>query len=220
MPDTNPAASTATWAGGRILDLTNFRGRPATREPYPHFSCAGVLNPAALPALRRDYPDLREAGFHPLSHFEAKGAFAQLLAEIQDGELSQAMSEKFDLDFTDKPMLITIRKMCKPHESRAHVDGKDKIATLLIYMHSGWASPDGRIRVLRSPDMADYTLEVPPDEGNLFTFLRSESSWHGHTPFEGERRVVQFAWLGSQEAMDRKLKRHGVSHFFKRLLGG
>jgi hypothetical protein len=220
MPDTAAAERTVTWNGERILDLTSFRSGPATLEPYPHFACSGALNPAALPALRRDFPDLREAGFHPLSHFTAKGAFEQLLEEIQDGELSRAMGEKFGLDFTDKPMLITIRKMCKPHEGRAHVDGRDKIATLLIYLHEGWSSPDGRIRVLGSDNMDDVHFELPPDEGNLFCFLRSEHSWHGHTPFEGERRVVQIAWLRSQEAMDRKLKRHGVSHFFKKLLGG
>ncbi len=209
-----------TWTGGRILNLDNFRAASVNRVPYPHMSCAGTLNPAALPALRQDYPDLHEAGFHPLDAFEAKGAFKQLLAEVQDGELSQAMTDKFGIDFTTRPMLITVRKMCKPHEGRAHVDGKSKIATLLIYMHSGWASPEGRIRVLNGKNMDDYSFEMPPDEGNLFTFLRSEDSWHGHTPFEGERRVLQIAWLDSQDSMDRKLKRHHVSHFFKKLWGG
>lgn len=219
MTDTVTAERAEAWTGGRILDLANFRAAQVITDPYPHLSCSGVLNPAALPALRRDYPDLREAGFHPLDSFKAQGAFAQLLDEVQGGELSQAMTEKFGIDFTDKPMLITVRKMCKPHEGRAHVDGKDKIATLLIYMHSGWASPDGRIRVLRSENLSDYSFEMPPDEGNLFTFLRSEHSWHGHTPFEGERRVLQIAWLRSREAMERKLKRHHVSRFFKKLLG-
>lgn len=209
-----------TWTGGRILDLAGFRAATVNRVPYPHLSAAGALNPAALPALRRDFPDLREAGFHPLDAFEAKGAFKQLLEEVQDGALSQAMSAHFGIDFTSRPMLITVRKMCKPHEGRAHVDGKSKIATLLIYMHSGWASPDGRIRVLNSKDMDDYSFELPPDEGNAFTFLRSEDSWHGHTPFEGERRVLQIAWLDNQDSMVRKMKRHHVSHFFKKLFGG
>jgi hypothetical protein len=213
-----PAAE--AWTGGRILDLTGFRAATVNRTPYPHLSAAGALNPAALPALRQDFPDLKEAGFHPLDAFEAKGAFKQLLEEVQDGELSQAMSAHFGIDFTNRPMLITIRKMCKPHEGRAHVDGKSKIATLLIYMHSGWASPDGRIRVLNSKNMDDYSFELPPDEGNVFTFLRSEDSWHGHTPFEGERRVLQIAWLDSQDSIDRKMKRHHVSHFFKKLFGG
>ena len=220
MTLTADAPAAETWTGGRILDLTGFRAATVNRVPYPHLSAAGALNPAALPALRRDFPDLREAGFHPLDAFEARGAFKQLLEEVQDGELSQAMGEHFGLDFTNRPMLITVRKMCKPHEGRAHVDGKSKIATLLIYMHSGWASPDGRIRVLNSKNMDDYSFELPPDEGNVFTFLRSEDSWHGHTPFEGERRVLQIAWLDSQDSIDRKMTRHHVSHFFKKLFGG
>ena len=32
----------------------------------------------------------------------------------------------------------------------------------------------------------------------MLAFKRSNNSWHGHEPFAGERRVIQFNWLTSQ----------------------
>jgi SM-20-related protein len=43
--------------------------------------------------------------------------------------------------------------------------------------------------------MPARVAEVAPDEGNIFAFVRSDHSWHGHTPFVGERQVVQVTWL-------------------------
>ena len=45
-------------------------------------------------------------------------------------------------------------------------------------------------------------------------------SFHGHLPFEGERRVIQIAWLTSEDEKLRKTKRGSVSRFLKSILGG
>jgi hypothetical protein len=54
--------------------------------------------------------------------------------------------------------------------------------------------------------------------GNIFAFLRSDKSWHGHRPFTGERRVVQIAWVKDQAELDRKKKRNAVSQAIKAML--
>lgn len=211
--------------GLRVLDLAGFRDAPLRTDPYPHVMAAGVLRPEALPALRADFPDIKEAGYHPLEAFHAHGAFATLLEEVDGAALSRAMNAKFGpvlpgVDFTALPRLVTVRKLSKAHEGRIHTDSESKVATLLIYMHQGWAAPEGRIRVLRNgTSFEDHAGEVAPDEGNLFAFLRGSNSWHGHTPFTGERRVVQIAWIRNQGEIDRKRKRHGLSRWFKRLFG-
>ena len=41
-------------------------------------------------------------------------------------------------------------------------------------------------------------MEVPPTEGTLLAFRRADNSWHGHKPFAGERRVIQFNWVTSE----------------------
>jgi hypothetical protein len=50
-------------------------------------------------------------------------------------------------------------------------------------------------------------------------FKRAENSFHGHLPYEGERRVIQVAWLTSEEEKLRKTKRGKFSRVFKKIFG-
>jgi hypothetical protein len=112
-----------------------------------------------------------------------------------------------------------VRKVSAAHEGNTHTDSESKVATLLLYLHRGWSSPDGRLRVLRRGDSFDDPVaEISPEEGNVFAFLRGPASWHGHTPFVGERRVVQVAWLRDAAELERKRKRHRLSLLLKTLL--
>ena len=113
-----------------------------------------------------------------------------------------------------------LHDLAAAHEGRIHCDSESKIATALIYMNEGWLSLDGRFRVLKNDhDFNDYVAEASPEMGSIVGFRRANHSWHGHTPFVGERRVVQIAWVRSQTDIDRKKKRHGMSSFFKKIFG-
>jgi hypothetical protein len=215
------AASAAMAPQVGVLDLCPFRAAPLRTDPYPYVIAGGCLRPEALPALRRDFPDLRQTGFHPTDAFAPRGVFAELLHELEGPGVAAAVGEKLGVDLLPLPRLITVRRLSAAHEGRAHTDGASKVATLLVYLHRGWSSPEGRLRILRGPGGFDgYVEEVSPEEGNVLAFLRSDHSWHGHTPFVGERRVVQVAWLRDASELERKRRRHGLSRFLKRLWGG
>ena len=188
---------------------------------YPYVIAGGCLRPEALPALRRDFPVLRQTGFHPTDAFAAQGAFSELLRELEGPEVAAAVGEKLGVDLLPLPRLITVRRLSAAHEGRPHTDGAAKVATLLVYLHRGWSSPEGRLCILHGPGGFDgFAEEVSPEEGNVLAFLRSDHSWHGHTPFVGERRVVQVAWLRDASDLERKRRRHGLSRFLTRLRGG
>lgn len=168
--------------------------------------------------VQNTFPNLRTAGLHPVDDMTLTGAFRDLIAEIKGPEMSAALSEKFGTDFGKFPRFITIRKVSATHEGRIHCNSESKVMSLLLYLNDGWSSPDGRLRVLRSQDsFDDYAEEIDPKTGTMFAFMRSDHSWHGHKPFVGERRVVQVAWLRSQDDVERKSKRHHMSGFFKNL---
>lgn len=212
-PGMSPAAPGA-------IDFDTLRAAPLRQDPYPFFIAHHALRPEALPALRRDFPMLRQTGFHPTDSFTPEGAFAALLRELEGPEIAAVVGEKLGVDLTGLPRLITVRRLSAAHEGRIHTDSASKVATLLVYLHSGWSSPEGRLRILRGADsFEDYVAEVSPEEGNMLAFLRSDHSWHGHTPFVGERRVVQVAWLRDASELERKRRRHGLSHFLRRLTG-
>ncbi len=203
-----------------ILNTDAIRAAQVGHAPYDFFMGTGSLNKDAIPALQESFPDIRQTGFHPLEQMEVKGAFKQLIEEIESPDFTAAVSDTLGVDLRPYPQLITIRKVSAAHEGRIHCDSESKIATCLIYMNDTWDSPEGRFRVLKNDhDFNDYVAEASPETGAIVAFKRADHSWHGHTPFVGERRVVQIAWVRSQADIDRKKKRHGLSSFFKNLFG-
>jgi hypothetical protein len=205
---------------GSILDYEVIRRAELHRTPYDYIMGARAIRDAWIPALRDSFPDIKLTGFHPLSQMRVEGAFANLIDEIEGPEFTAAVSQALGIDLSPYPTLTTVRKVSAAHEGRIHRDSESKIATLLIYMNEGWLSPEGRFRVLRGEnDFGDYVAEASPEMGCFVAFRRADHSWHGHTPFVGERRVVQIAWVRSQADIERKTKRHGLSSFLKKLLG-
>ena len=61
--------------------------------------------------------------------------------------------------------------------------------------------------------------ELKPLYGNFAVFRRADNSFHGHLPYEGERRVIQVAWLTSEDEKLRKTRRGRLSRLFKKLFG-
>lgn len=203
---------------GNIIDYDAIRRAELHRTPYRYMMGTGAIRTAAIPALRESFPAIELTGFHPLSQMKVEGAFASLIEDIEAPAFTAAVSQALDIDLSPYPILITVRKISAAHEGRIHCDSESKIATLLIYMNEGWLSPEGRFRVLRSDsNFSDYVVEASPEMGSFVAFRRADRSWHGHTPFVGERRVVQIAWVRSQAEIDRKTRRHRMSSLLKDL---
>jgi SM-20-related protein len=86
-------------------------------------------------------------------------------------------------------------------------------------LNSSWEAPGGRLRLLRSgDDLDDMIAEIPPIEGTMLAFKRAQNSWHGHKPFVGVRRVVQFNWVTSEKDQRIAMLRHHTSSAVKRLV--
>jgi SM-20-related protein len=203
----------------RSLDLAALRAVPLIREPFEYFVVPGFVRPEARASINADYPKISEGGSFPVAQLSYGAAFREFLDDLESDEFRQAFEEKFALDLAGRPTTITVRGQCSSKDGRIHTDTKSKIITILIYMNPSWENSGGRLRLLRSGDnLDDMIMEVPPTEGTLLAFKRTENSWHGHKPFAGERRVIQLNWVTSEG--DRKLAmlRHRVSAPFKRLL--
>lgn len=206
-------------AATTYFNFDALRAAPVTRDPFSFFLAEGALTQDQAADVRADYPDIRKPGYLPLSQFEAQGAFAKLIEDLQSAELAQVLTEKFGVDFTDKPRMITIRKVSQLSDGPVHNDSKSKILTMLVYLNESWdGTSAGCLRALTGPDsMDDYVMEVPPIAGNVFAFLRSENSWHGHPPFEGERYVIQTTFLIDEAELKRKESRGKLQLALKRL---
>ncbi|WP_203294557.1 2OG-Fe(II) oxygenase family protein [Maricaulis parjimensis] len=213
-----PPKSGKTGPGG-MMDFDALRSARLRTEPYNYFVAEGALTSDEAADVRRDYPAINKPGYLPLSKLEATGEFQRLMEDLNSAELAEVLTEKFGVDFTQKPRMITVRRLSQLSDGPIHNDSKSKILTMLTYLNAEWdGTGAGCIRVLNGPkDFDDFTEEVPPLAGYVFAFLRDDHSWHGHLPFEGERYVVQTTFLTSQEELDRKENRGGLQYFLKKL---
>ncbi len=201
------------------IDLNAFRATRLEREPYDHLVVSGFLRPDAVRAIGADYPAISKAGSYPLSELELGPAFAAFIEELRTPEIESAFAEKFAIDLAGRPTMVTVRGRCGAKDGRIHTDTEDKLITVLVYLNTDWQNQDGRLRILRSgDDIEDYASEVPPRAGTLLAFRRSDRPYHGHTSFEGVRRVVQLNWVKDSRVVRRERTRHRYSARIKRLL--
>lgn len=202
--------------------MLNFEALSAAETrttPFTYIAASGALSYEQAAAIRADYPEIHKTGYLPLSKLDVHGAFKDLIADLQSPELAKVLSEKLNLDLMDKPRMITVRKISKIGDGRIHNDSASKLCTMLVYLNAEWdAEEGGAIRALNNDQsMDDFAEEVSPVAGNVFAFARSETSWHGHPPYAGERYVVQTTFLTSQEELDRKENRGGLQLLLKKL---
>ncbi|AZU04663.1 hypothetical protein X907_2142 [Glycocaulis alkaliphilus] len=203
-----------------LMNFEALASGPVQHQPYTYLMAENVVTPEQAAQIRADYPGINEPGYLPLSKLERKGAFAAVTDDLMSPRLAEILGQKLGIDLSGKPRMITVRRISKLSDGPIHNDSKSKILTMLLYLNEHWDESDaGCIRVLNGPDdFADYTAQVPPLAGQVFAFLRSDNSWHGHLPFEGERYVIQVTFLTSQDELDRKENRGGLQYFLKKLL--
>ena len=203
-----------------MLDLERFRTTSLTCEPFEFLVVPEFVKAEARAAIDKDYPEVARAGSFPLREVTYGPAFAKLIEEMRSEEFRKAFEEKFNIDLTNRPDMITVRGRCSEKDGKIHTDSETKIITILVYMNSAWESPGGQLRLLRSgTNLNDVVLEVPPTEGTLLAFRRSNNSWHGHKPFSGPRRVIQFNWVTNDAVVRREQNRHRFSAWMKKLRG-
>jgi SM-20-related protein len=201
------------------LRLQAFRATPLVQEPFQHLIVPGFISPEGLAAINADYPRISSSGSFPVDQVSFGAQFQNLLDELESDDFRAAFEEKFSLDLAGRPTVTTVRGRCDSSDGRIHTDSTSKIITVLIYMNESWDQPGGRLRLLRSANnLNDIIVEVPPIAGTMLAFKRSKNSWHGHEPFVGERRVIQFNWLTSRGNRQIAMLRHHTSASFKRVL--
>jgi len=200
---------------------------PSTRvqhEPFPFVIASGQLPAAAQDDLREDFPRYSGAGFFPYAAEDCGPSVNRLVEALTARPFADALGEKLGIpNLGAYPTLVTICRALNKRHGTIHTDSKSKVATALIYLNESWPdTSDGCFRFLnRIDDIDDLAApEIKPLYGAIAAFKRADNSFHGHLPYEGERRVIQVAWLTSEEEKARKTQRGKLSRFFKKLFGG
>ncbi len=200
------------------LNLEKLRNAKLETDPYDFVLVPGFIGPETVKRVNETYPPINSGGSFPLDSLDTDMVIKEVIDELDGAEFQAAIEAVFDVDLTDRPKMYSLRGYTRAKDGQIHTDSKDKIITVLLYLNENWTQPGGRLRLLRNGhDVENFAFEVPPDNGTLLVFKRSDTSWHGHHPFEGPRRSLQMNWMTSEGSKGWHRVRHKISATIKKL---
>ena len=201
------------------LQLDKLVSAKLEAAPFMYAIVPGFLNPQSVARINATYPDIATGGSYPIESLDAGMAIKEVIDELDGPEFERVIAQKFDVALEGRPKMYSLRGHTRAKDGQIHTDSKDKIITVLLYLNENWQQPGGRLRLLKNGhDVEDYITEVPPDNGTLLVFKRSDASWHGHHPFEGQRRSLQMNWMTSEGAKGFHAIRHKISAAVKKVM--
>ncbi|MGI9520776.1 MAG: 2OG-Fe(II) oxygenase [Hyphomicrobiaceae bacterium] len=202
----------------RLLNLQKLQDCDLRNDPFSYCVVPEFLSAETVRRINATYPEIHKGGSYPLDSLNAGMAVKDVIDELDGPEFEAAVAGKFQVDLSGRPKMYSLRGYTRAKDGRLHTDSKDKIITVLLYLNEDWSHSGGRLRLLRNGhDVDDFVEEVPPDNGTLLIFKRSENSWHGHHPFEGPRRSLQMNWMTSEGSKGFHKLRHSLSAAVKKL---
>jgi hypothetical protein len=200
--------------------------RPDTtvqHDPFPFMVAHGQLPDEVRSDLDRDFPKYASAGFFPYDPADCGPSVNALIRDMTAPGFASAIGRRLGIDDLGRyPTLVTLCRLLNKRHGTIHTDSRSKIATALIYLNPQWPdTSEGCLRFLHRIDDIDSVIapELTPLYGEFAVFKRCDNSFHGHLPYEGERRVIQVAWLTSEEEKLRKTRRGKFSRAFKKIFG-
>ncbi len=203
------------------LDFAALRATPVARDPFEHVVVANFVPSAALGAVVRDLPPIGKGGSFPPELVRLGPAARDLVQALEGPELRAAIAEKFGLDLSDAPTMLTLRGWTREKDGRIHCDSTAKRVTVLLYLNpegESWREHQGCLRLVRGPDdIEDFAVEVPPVNGTLLVFPNGPTTWHGHKQFVGQRYSIQLNYMTTDQSARSELRRHRLSAVVKRL---
>ena len=190
---------------------------------FPLLIADGLLDAGDGDDLARDFPVYKGAGFFPYRAQDCGPSMNALVAELTAPAFADALGARLGLGALSRyPALVTICRSLNRRHGTIHTDSRSKVASALLYLTPQWIeSHAGCLRFLSRADDIEAMVapEIRPVYGAFTAFQRTNASFHGHLPFEGERRVIQVAWLVDAEAHARKTRRGRFSRALKWLAG-
>lgn len=207
------------WIDASALE----RDTRAASQPFPFLIRPRILPDTLKQRLHDDFPAIKGAGYLPYEPGQCGPAINSLIDQLVARDFADALGSALGVDrLSQYPVYVSICARLNRRHGTIHTDGKSKVASVLLYLNDNWSPQRGGcLRFLHRIDDIEDTIvpEIPPEYGTLVAFRRTDNSFHGHLPFEGERRVIQIAWLVSADDKLRKAKRGRLANGIKKLLG-
>ena len=198
------------------LDWDALEAAPLRTEPFAHLHVGQALDHQVAAAIPGEFPAIGTAGSFSLADAPPGPRLREIVDELQSDRFRDLMGRKFGLDLSRRATTVTLRGRSGVRDGFIHTDSKSKVLSLLLYLNDDWSGREGQLRLLRGEhDLYDVGAEIPACMGSLVVFRRSDDSWHGHTPYIGPRRVLQFNYVRADYTTLVSGLRHRLSALMK-----
>lgn len=198
------------------LDWDALEAAPLRTDPFDHFHLAQALDPRTAARIPAEFPRITAPGSFALADAPPGPLLAGVIAQLQSQRFRALMAAKFDVDLSRRATTVTLRGASGLRDGFIHTDSRSKVLSLLLYLNEDWRGGEGELRLLRGPgDIEAYAAQIPAHLGSLVVFRRTAASWHGHTPFVGRRRVLQFNYVRADYTTVMSAVRHRLSALVK-----
>lgn len=203
-----------------ILKLDALKNAEVSSTPYPFFVVENAIVDSEVQSVIQEFPKIEQGGSFNIEDVEIKPHFDRFLKSLDTPEFRQILTDKFDVNVMEHPMMITLRGYSRQKDGRIHSDSKSKLLTILIYLNESWNAPNGRLRILNdAQDINNYVAEINAGPGSLVAFKVTDNGWHGYIPYEGQRQSIQINFLTSEKANAKHKFFHGLSAKMKKIFG-
>ena len=203
-----------------ILKLDALKNAEVSHTPYPYFIVENALADSEVQAVIQDFPKIEQGGSYNIEDVEIKPNFDRFLKSLDTPEFRQILTDKFDVNVMEHPMMVIFCGYSRQKDGRIHSDSKSKLLTVLIYLNESWDAPNGRLRILNNDnDINNYVTEINAGPGSLVAFKVTDNGWHGYIPYEGQRQSIQINFLTSEKANAKHKFFHGLSAKMKKIFG-
>jgi SM-20-related protein len=172
------------------------------------------VSPQAVAELRRDFPvegfgrkqrRLAESSVSGGHYLNGRGlvtretgeifrpdtlapAWIALANDLLSDDYREAMSKLTGIDLEHTLLEAIVFRQPEGGYLDPHPDNPGKPVSQVFYFNDSWSAGNGGcLRILRSNDIGDVAEEFMPEAGTSVVLVRSDDSWHGYLPVEGDQ---------------------------------
>lgn len=181
---------------------------------FPYLKIDNFLNKNIIRNILINFPKLKINGSIHISNLNLDIHHKKLINELKSDEFKKIISNKFNINLNDSYCFITYRFASSKNDGKIHVDSKDKIMTILLYLNSD--SNISNLRLLKdNSNINNYFDEIPSSVNSGIIFKVTDNCWHGYVPYIGQRFLIQINFIDGYYNYKKYIIRHSLSYFIK-----
>ena len=115
-----------------MLNFDSVKKSQTRTTPFTYISASDVIMREQAKAVRDDYPTIKQPGFLTLSKLKVEGHFKSLIDDLMSPQVADVLSERLNLDLTEKPYMITVRRISKKGTEEFIMMARQKSAPCLF----------------------------------------------------------------------------------------